>query len=534
MSRLTSIVIIAVTGACAATAAEAREKRITPYIEVGQVLTADLNNGSDLLTYTSVAAGVDVSLQSRRTEVQVSYRYEHRFSESRALADQDIHQGLARAAVRVGSGVSLEGGALATRARSDIRGSAPGLLNGNVSNISQLYSFYAGPTIGTHIGPVGVSGGYRFGYTKVESPTIVDALAVGQPRLDTFDSVRNHQAQLSLNLKSGAVLPVGVTVSGAFDREDGGQLRQTYEGKYGRGDVLYPVSRSLALTAGVGYENILATQRNALFDANGQPVLDRRGRFVTDNASAPRIAYQFDGIYYDAGVIWRPSARTVVEARAGERYGSFSFTGSVNYQASRKVAVRVGVYDGVQTFGRQLRSGLSNVSTSFTPNTDPLSGNFNGCVFGAQGGAAGNCLNGVLQSISTSVYRARGVDGVVTYTEGRTTIGFGAGYANRRFSAPRNAGFSIDAITDESYYAQAFFAHSLDRDTTVNINSFFNYYTSGIRGAGSIYSAGTVGSLSHNFGRLGTRASLGVYGANNGLGLRTVSLEALLGARYSF
>lgn len=534
MTRLVTVAVLIAAAAMAASPANAREKRITPYIEVGQILTADLRNGNDLLTYTSVSAGVDASFQSRRTEVQVSYRYEHRFSESRALADQDIHEGLARAAVRIGAGVSLEGGALATRARSDIRGSAPALLNGNVSNISQLYSFYGGPTIGTHVGPVGVSGGYRFGYTKVESPTIVDTLAAGQPRLDTFDSVRNHQAQLSLNLKSGVVLPVGITVSGAYDREDGGQLGQAYEGKYGRADVLYPVSRTLALTAGAGYENIRATQRNALLDANGQPVVDRRGRFAVDTASAPRIAYQFDGIYYDAGVIWRPSTRTVLEARAGERYGSFSFTGSLNYQASRKLAVRVAVYDGLQTFGRQLRTGLSGVSTSFTPNTDPLSGNFNGCVFGGQGGAAGNCLNGVLQSISTSVYRARGVDGVVTYTQGRSTFGFGLGYANRRFSAPPNAGFTIDAITDESYYAQAFLTHSLDRDTVVSLNSFFNYYDSGIRGAGSIYSAGTVGSLGHSFGRLGTRASVGVYGANSGIGLRTISLEALLGARYSF
>lgn len=534
MNRLVSLTMLSVIGAVAAPPAVAREKRITPYIEVSQVLTADLKNGSDLLTYTSVAAGVDASVQSRRTEVQVSYRYEHRFSESGALADQDIHSGLARAAVRIGSGVSLEGGALATRARSDIRGAAPALLNGNVTNISQLYSFYGGPTIGTHVGPVGVSGGYRFGYTKVESPTIVDTLAAGQPRLDTFDSVRNHQAQLSLNLKSGTVLPVGITVSGAYDREDGGQLRQVYEGKYGRADVLVPVSRTLALTAGAGYENILSTQRDALFDANGQPVVNNRGRFVVDPAAPPRIAYQFDGIYYDAGVIWRPSPRTVVEARAGERYGSFSFTGSLNYQASRKVAVQVAVYDGVQTFGRQLRTGLTSLSTSFTPNNDPLSGNFNGCVFGAQGGAAGNCLNGVLQSISTSVYRARGVDGVVTYTAGRVTLGAGLGYANRRFSAPRRAGFSIDAITDESYYAQGFASYSLDRDTAVSINSFFNYYDSGIGSAGEIYSAGTVGSLSRRFGRLGTRASVGVYGANNGTALRTVSLEALLGARYSF
>ena len=35
-----------------------RQVAVTPYLEVGQVLTADLKNGGDVLTYTTVAAGV--------------------------------------------------------------------------------------------------------------------------------------------------------------------------------------------------------------------------------------------------------------------------------------------------------------------------------------------------------------------------------------------------------------------------------------------------------------------------------------------
>lgn len=531
--RAVAAAVIIITAAFAGPPAGAREKRITPYIELGQVLTADLNGG-DVLTYSSVAAGVDATFQSRRAEVQISYRYEHRFSESGRLGDEDIHSGLARAAVKLVPGLSVDGGALATRARSDIRGAAPGLLNGNVANISQVYSFYGGPTLGTHVGALGVSGGYRFGYTKVESPTFSSPLNVGQPRFDTFDSARNQQAQLSLNLKSGVVLPVGVTVSGGWDREDGGQLSQVYEGRYGRGDILLPVSPTLALTAGAGYEHIRASQRDALLDGTGQPVVDGRGRFVVDPASPPRIAYDFDGIYYDAGVLWRPTSRTVLEARAGERYGSFSFTGSFDYQASKAVSARVGVYDGVQTFGRQLRGAISSLPTSFSTNADPLSGNFNGCVFGQQGGAAGNCLNGVFQSISTAVYRSRGVDAVLTYRRGRSTLGLGAGYASRRFFAQQSAGFTIDGARDESYYAQAFYGRSLDDKTAVDVNGFINYYKPGTIAARNIYSAGATASLSHSFGRVSARGSLGIFGFDADAGLNTVSVEALLGARYQF
>ena len=140
----------------------ARRKSITPYIEIGQVLTSDLQTG-DVLTYSTVAAGVDASIQTKRTQFQVSYRYERRISWDKKIGDDDVHSGLARAAVQVVPGFTMEGGALATRARSDIRGSAPGVLAGNVDNITQVYAAYAGPTLSSHVGPVSVGASYRFG-----------------------------------------------------------------------------------------------------------------------------------------------------------------------------------------------------------------------------------------------------------------------------------------------------------------------------------------------------------------------------------
>jgi hypothetical protein len=147
--------LLALLGACllSAVPAAARDRNIdiAPYIEVDQVLSADVQNG-DVLTYTTLAAGIDASVHTRRAEVQLSYRYEHRFAEGDNLTDADIHSGLARANVKVTPTLTLEGGALATRARSDIRGDAPGVLVGNVNNVSQVYSLYAGPTLATHVG----------------------------------------------------------------------------------------------------------------------------------------------------------------------------------------------------------------------------------------------------------------------------------------------------------------------------------------------------------------------------------------------
>ena len=512
--------------------AEDRHKSISPYIEIGQVATFDFNN-SDVLTYSTVAAGVDATIQNRQAQVQVSYRYERRFSLTKKIGDDDIHSGLARAAVKLAPGFSVEGGALATRARSDIRGAAPGVLAGNVDNISQVYSAYVGPTLSTHVGPVSVGASYRFGYTKVEAPKAT-GVAVGAPALDRFDNSHSQLAQATVGVKAGTVLPVGVTVSAAWERDDASQLDQRYDGKFARGDVVLPVLPTLALTAGVGYEKIEVSQRDAKRDLAGNPVTDARGRFVTDPASPRRIAYQTDGLIYDAGVIWRPSPRTTLEARVGRRYGGMTYTGSLSYAVGRSIGMQVGVYDSVETFGHQLENGISRLPTSFIEQRDAFGQQFSGCTYGASSSAPGGCLNGVFQSISTSAYRARGVDAVISANRGPLSFGVGAGYAQRRFYAPASAGFTVNGTKDQSFYVDGFMNAALTRRSGISANVFGNYYDSGVAGAKSVTSVGATGLYYLNFGRLGTSASLGVYSfSQDGLSDQ-VSGQAQVGMRYQF
>ena len=513
---------------------------VQPYIELGQVVTADLTT-DDVLTYTQVAAGIDAGISNGRAQGQVSYRYERRIDWNGDVGDQDIHSGLALAQVRLTPSLSLEGGAIATRARSDIRGAAPGNLLGNAANVSQLYSFYAGPTLSTQVGLLDVGAGYRFGYTKVEVPD-VPALLPGQAPFDYFDSSRNHMATATVGVPVGRVAPFGVTVSGGWEREDADQLDQRYDGWFGRGDVVMPLSRTVAVRAGVGYEKIEVGQRDALVSAGGVPVRDADGRFVTDPASPVRIAYQTDGLIYDAGVIWRPSPRLELRANAGYRYGGETYFGSLSYAMSRDVAVNVLLYDGIETFGRQLRDGLTQLPRAFDTSIDPFGQQFGGCVFGARpgqdagaGGGAGGCLNDVFQSIATASYRARGIDGVISASRGRTSFGFGMGYANRRLYAPRGApGVTVIGLEDESAYAQLFWSRALSRVSNLDANVFGNWYSSGLPGAGDVYGWGANTTYSRQFGRLGTLASIGVYGFDQS-GIDTQwSAQALVGARYNF
>jgi hypothetical protein len=511
------------------------QNRVTmaPYIEVGQVLDADLKN-DDTLTYTSVAAGVDLAASGPRAEAQLSYRYERRFSWDDDIGDDDVHSGVARAAVRLAPGLSVEAGALATRTRSDIRGAAPGLLTGDESNISQLYSIYAGPSLVRQAGPVTVAADYRIGYTKVETPN-GGTVAPGTPRLDYYDDSLSHLATARASISPHRGLPFGVTASGAWEREDAGQLDQRYTGWYGRGDVLFPVSPNVALTGGLGYERITTSQRDPLLTAAGVPVTDGNGRFVTAPGSPRRIAYRTDGVYYDAGVVWRPNRRTSVEARAGKRYGTESYTGAISYQASKSVGLQVQVYDAVQTFGRQLRQGIASLPTGFVNARDAYSQQFNGCVFGTTGSAPGGCLNSTLQSISTASYRSRGVDGVLSAQRGRNTFGVGGGYANRKLHAPGNgSGIVTYGLDDQSAYGQAFYARQLSEDSGLNLNAFVDWYKSDFA-TDDIWSEGAVASYYHNFGRLQTTVTGGIYHYDTGGSLgKALSVQALISARYTF
>jgi hypothetical protein len=519
----------------AATPAVARDRartQVTPYIELGQVLTADLQSG-DVLTYSTVSAGVDASIQTRSVELQLSYNYQRNISWDKDIGDDDVHSGLAQAVVRVAPGLSIQGGALATRARSDIRGAAPVVLTADDRNISQVYSAYVGPSYAKNVGPASVTASYQFGYTKVEAPGSTGVFPGSLP-LDTFDDSRSHIAQASVGVSPGTVLPIGLTASAAYEREDAGQLDQRYEGTYGRADAILPVSGTLALAAGVGYEKITTSQRDALVDAAGDPVVDSDGRFVTDKSGPRRIAYETDGLIYDAGVLWRPSPRTFLEARVGKRYGGTTYTGSFSYAASQAVGVRIGVYDGVETFGRQLRDGISQLPSNFVDQRDSFGQQFSGCTFGQSSEEAGGCLNSVFQSISSSSYRARGVDAVIGVNRGPIGFGAGIGYANRRFYSPRGTRYSILGVTDESYYAQAYFNAALDRNSGVNADIYANYYESGIGAQPGVYSVGATGLYYHNFGRIGTSASLGIYNfSQEGFDDQT-SAQAQVGVRYSF
>jgi hypothetical protein len=504
---------------------------VTPYIEAQQVVFADLKNGGDVLTYSSLAAGVDASVQTQRAEAQVNVRYEHVFGYNSQVNDQDVISGLARGSVAVGAGFSVEAGGIATRSKVDGRGASPSNLVGNPDNITQVYSVYAGPTYSSQIGDLSVNAAYRAGYTKVENRS-AGSLPGGQQQQELFDHSVSHSATASVGMQPGA-LPIGWSASVGYDREDAGLLDQRYEGKFARVDITVPITPNIAAVGGAGYEKIEISERDAQRDVNGVVVRDANGRLLT-NKSSPRLtAYQDDGVIWDVGVMWRPSNRTSLVATYGHRYGSDTYTGSFSYVPNDQWAVNVSAYDTVSGFGHMVNNSLANLPTQFRASRNPLSGDLGSCAFGSKGGF---CFNDALQSASAAAFRSRGVTASLSSSAGGWDTGYAVGYNQRKFIASRfGAQATINGQVDENYFAAAYLGRALDQQSRIDTNVYANYFDPGFVGASDVLALGVNAAYYRQIFRgLSATAAVGLDSYKQKDFDSALTGSALVGLRYSF
>jgi hypothetical protein len=500
---------------------------IRPYLEVEQVLSADLGNGGNTLTYTSVAAGVDGHIETRRVTAQASLRYERDVDWNGHVAQQDNISGLATVHAEVAPGVlSLDAGGLATRTGG--AGRVFGVTNRD--DTLDVYSVYAGPTLATHAGPLAINGAYRFGYTKVDDHSPGNLLG------DDFDSSTAHSltGSVGMGTRNGG-LPFGWTIGGGYDRETSNDaFRHRFEGSYARGDVVVPVGPTLAVTAGVGYERIRSSQRDFVRDAGGVPVPDAAGR-PQANPTAPRqLTYDMDGVMYDGGIIWRPSPRTELQARAGHRYGGTTYLGTLTHQVGHHAALNVAVYDTVETFGHQLGNDISNLPANFNVSRNPLTGSLGGCVFGQAGG--GVCLDRSLQAITGDTFRARGVIASLSGERGLWSYGIGAGYNRRHYFRPVLTGVTVLGAThDEDVSVYGNVSRRLSRTSTVAVDAYASWYDNDLANSDAVTSEGATISYSRTFllDRLQFLAALGLFHSDDGTDSSTNG-AASAGLRYTF
>lgn len=506
---------------------------IEPYIEAAQVATAELSPGNDVLTYTRLAAGVDAGIAGRNNDASLSLRYERYFGWGRKAGDGDIVSGIARGYSTITPGLQIEAGALAARTRVEGNGATVLGPGGDGDDVSQVYSVYAGPSIATQAGDVKIDGHYRIGYTRVESPDAV-VTAPGQPHVDVFDDSVAHMAEIHAGTRPGDVLPIGVGAGAGYYREDISNLDQRVEDFQARADVTYPVSHDVALMAGVGYEDVEISSRDALRDASGNPVVGSGGRFVTDKSVPRRIAYDADGIIWDAGVLWRPSRRTSLEAHIGKRYGTTSFLGTFAYAPNPRSSMNVSVYDNIAGFGGQVNRALVALPTDFDATRNPLTGDLAGCVASLE---EGSCLSGVLGSVRSSTFRARGVMATYNVKLGRLNGGIGAGYDRRRFvAAPGTVLAESDGVVDENYWLAAYLNARVSPRGTFSTNAYANWFQTGSAFAGDASAYGASAAYGHAItDHLSATAALGIDGVVREDPLEDVwEASALVAMRYTF
>lgn len=514
------------------TTADKRRISVHPYIEAGQVVQGDFGTPHDVLTYSVVAVGGDVTVNGRNNQGVISARYERRFGWNRK-ADGDGITGIARlSSAIVPDTLRIDYGGYANRTYLTDNGTAvPSTAYGSDS-LTQIYGAFGGPTLTTHVGDVAVTGHYHAGYTAVDSrttTTTATTTAVG----DTLNHSVVQDARLAVGTRPGDALPVGLGADAGFYQEDVANLSQRVLDKHVRGEITIPVATDTALVGGIGYEHVQISSRDAIYDAAGAPEIDNKGRYITDYSQPRKIAYDTQGLIWDAGVVWRPSRRTNLEAHVGRRYGQIGGYGFFNWQPNDHSSFNLAVYQGITGFGGALTSSLFGLSSEFSTIRDSITGNLSSCVSSMAGGG---CMGGSLASANSTLYRSRGVMASYQIDFHRWRAGLGAGYDRRQYITAQNTVLAdANGKVDQYYWATGFVGYQLTEFSNLRATLDVYRYQSGLTSNGNLTAARAVALYQYYLSRHLT--------ANASLGLDVISRDSYddlwagsgaVGMRYTF
>jgi hypothetical protein len=512
----------------------AKRVDIVPYIEIDQIVSAELSPGNDVLTYTQAAVGVDAAISGRNNGASASVRYERQFGWGKRARDGDAITGLARGYTTIVPGVTLEAGGLATQANVGNGGSALAGSGINDKYKTSIYSVYGGPSVRTRAGDLDVSASYFAGFTKIDQSDALRDDTTGASA-SVFDKSVSQMADVQAGFAPGTLLPVGVGAAGTFYQEDISQLDQRARDMQARGLVTVPVSRTVQVVGALGYEDVEVSSRDALRNADGVPVIGSNGRYVTDKSQPRQMAYDVSGLIWDVAVMWRPSRRTSLSAHFGRRYGSTSFGGNLAYAPNDRSQLSISVYDNIAGFGGQLNRAIDQLPDDFEVVRDPITGELRGCVASLDGG---NCLSGALGSVRSSFFRARGVSASYAMRLGRLNAGVGLGYDRRNYIAPEGTVLAAaDGVVDENYWLSAFVSGELGRDAGWSVNGYANWMTSNDPLFGDVNGYGASASYYRMFGRrLRGTLAVGIDGiSGDAPSIDDIwTASALAGLRYSF
>jgi hypothetical protein len=509
--------------------------QIQPYLELNQIVDAEIAPGSDVVTYTQAAAGVDAVVAGRNNALAASVRYEYHQGWSKRAGHGDSISGIVNGYTRVAPGLTLNAAALAVRTNDSgggrLGGGGIGASTLGSNGNSTVYAVQGGPSYVNRFGNLDVSANYRVGYTKVDTDRNDRDFASGFAP-DIFDDSVTQVADAQAGFAPGTLLPVGVGVGGSFYQENVDLLDQRVRDMQARAIVTVPVGRTLQISGAVGYEDVEVSSRDVARAPDGSPII-RNGRYVTDKSGPRLIAYDTDGLIWDVGVSWRPSRRTSLTAHVGHRYGAMNYSGSFSWAPTTRQTLSVGVYNTISGFGGNLGRVLDDLPDDFVAVRNPISGELGGCVSSLQGN---NCLTGAFTSLRSSTFRSRGIAATYNVQFGAIAAGVGIGYDNRKYiAAPGTILAFADGEVDENYWINANLNWQIDNRSGLYTNAYADLSKSDAY-VGDISNVGLTTAYYRNLtNHLRAHAALGIDGTlGNGEFDDFWTASALVGMRYNF
>lgn len=516
-----------------------KRTKITPYLEIDQTVYDQVTPHVPVVTYTTLAAGVDMTINDHRTTGIATLRYEHHFTETGDVSSSDTFTGIVRTNTQiVPRTLTFDFGGLATR--TSIEQSGGVLINPveNQGSIYQIWSLYAGPSLSTHLGIVGFKAAYNVGYNEIDQIRAYTPSGGGAP-VDLFGHSLTQQGMVSAGVRPGEILPFGVTLLGSYLRENISSLdQQLIDDRLGV-EFTQPISRTIAVVADIGWEKVQVSQRNAVIDANGNAVIAANGQYVVDKSQPRRIAYKTDGLTWDVGVVWHPSKRTMAAAYVGRRYDSATYYGSLFHAPDSRQTLSASVYDGIYGFGSGLMAALQQVPTDSVITRDPFSGNVGGCYTGSTNAGTnpgGGCVTGALGSANALVFHSRGFNAAYGLNFGRLNFSLGGGYTARRYiAAPDTVLASENGKLDQTWFVDGGISGPIDHQTRFYVSAFASVYHTDTYAYGETADWGVSGSMVHHLtDRLVGTASFEVMGVNPQISSDQLETLAQLGLRYNF
>ncbi|WP_340316788.1 porin family protein [Rhizorhabdus argentea] len=536
MSSATSRVLLGLlAGSAFCGAAHADRPEFGAFLDLQQFGEMQLSGaGGDDVTYSEVSGGATGRINNRRIVASASYRLSYRIPETGDISKSVSQDGVMRLQANViDEWLTVDSGAIATRSRVAAGGAAPQFDSANPKNLTQTYSVFVQPSVVHRIGDLSVTASYRYAYTQNESGSTGGVLT-GLPA-DRFDNSKAQQGNLSLGMDNSS-LPFDWSVSSQYRRENISNLARHFRAFSTTAEVKVPITDFVALVTSGGYEQTRTSQRRALVDPlTGLPVLGKGGRFVVDPASPRLLTYDMDGLVGDAGIIWKPSRRTRLEARAGYRYGGLSMSGLLEMHPSERSGVTMVVTDRIESFGQGVSGGLADAPANLDlgQSLDPAS-SYQHCLFGKSPGT-GRCIGGALGQASANTYRERAASLIFNHRMRKWSFATSLGYSRRTYIDDPGTLFSLDGVVDQSFFGDVVLTGQLTRNSGVSFSFSGNLFKNGQVGASDVLSGSFSSNYYRTFGRgIRAQASLAVESSKQDGVTADVSGRAQLGVQYQF